>query len=40
MIERLVPVASTFAADIDSVFTLVFVLVGFWFVLTEGIFLC
>ena len=39
MIERLVPAASTFAADIDAVFTLIFVLVGFWFVLTEGAFL-
>jgi cytochrome c oxidase subunit 2 len=39
MIERLIPVASTFAADVDSVFNLIFVLVGFWFVLTQGIFL-
>ena len=39
MIESLVPAASTYAADIDDVFTLVFVLVGFWFVLTEGVFL-
>ena len=39
MIESLIPAASTFAADIDSVFTLVFILVGFWFVLTEGLFL-
>jgi cytochrome c oxidase subunit II len=39
MIERLIPVASTYAADIDSVFNLVFVLVGFWFILTEGLFL-
>ena len=39
MIERLVPAASTFAADIDAIFTLIFVLVGFWFVLTEGAFL-
>ena len=38
MIERLVPAASTYAADIDSVFTLVFVLVGFWFAVTQGIF--
>jgi cytochrome c oxidase subunit 2 len=38
MIERLIPTASTYAADIDSVFTLVFILVGFWFVLTEGLF--
>ena len=39
MIESLVPAASTYAADIDAVFTLVFVLVGFWFVLTEGLLL-
>ncbi len=39
MIESLVPAASTYAADIDAVFTLVLVLVGFWFVLTEGVFL-
>jgi cytochrome c oxidase subunit 2 len=39
MIESLVPAASTYAADIDNVFTLIFVLVGFWFVLTEGAFL-
>ena len=39
MIERLVPAASTYASDIDAVFTLIFVLVGFWFVLTEGLFL-
>jgi cytochrome c oxidase subunit 2 len=38
MIERLVPAASTYASDIDDVFTLVFVLVGFWFVVTQGIF--
>jgi cytochrome c oxidase subunit 2 len=39
MIERLVPAASTYAADIDAVFTLIFVLVGFWFLLTEGVLL-
>ena len=39
MIESLVPAASTYAADIDSVFTLIFILVGFWFVLAEGVFL-
>jgi cytochrome c oxidase subunit 2 len=39
MIERLVPAASSYASDIDAVFTLIFVLVGFWFVLTEGILL-
>jgi len=39
MIESLIPAASTYASDIDGVFTLIFVLVGFWFVLTEGILL-
>ena len=39
MIERLVPAASTYASEIDAVFTLVFVLVGFWFVLSEGLLL-
>jgi cytochrome c oxidase subunit 2 len=38
MIEKLVPVASSYAADIDNVFTLIFVLVGFWFTLTFGAF--
>jgi cytochrome c oxidase subunit 2 len=38
MIERLVPAASTYASDIDGLFTLVFVLVGFWLVVTEGAF--
>ncbi|HJO24207.1 MAG: cytochrome c oxidase subunit II [Myxococcota bacterium] len=35
MIESLVPAASTYAGDIDDLFTLIFVLVGFWFVLSE-----
>ena len=39
MIESLVPVASSYGADIDSVFDLIFILVGFWFVLTQGVFL-
>ena len=38
MIERYVPAASTFAGDIDALFTLIFVMVGFWFILCEGIF--
>jgi cytochrome c oxidase subunit 2 len=39
MIEMLgVPQASTFARDIDMVFTIVFVAVGFWFILAEGVF--
>ncbi len=38
MIEHYVPAASTYAGDIDALFTLIFVLVGFWFVLSEGVF--
>ena len=38
MIELLVPQASSYAADIDGLITLITVLVGFWFVLAEGIF--
>ncbi len=38
MIEYFVPAASSYAGDIDNLFTLVFVLVGFWFVLCEGVF--
>lgn len=38
IIENLVPVASTYAADIDAVWELIFWLVGFWFVLSEGVF--
>jgi cytochrome c oxidase subunit 2 len=38
MIESLVPAASSYASDIDGVFTLIFVLVGFWFLLSEGVF--
>ena len=37
MIEYFVPAASTYAGDVDNLFTLVFVLVGFWFVLCEGV---
>jgi cytochrome c oxidase subunit 2 len=39
MIEQLVPAASTYASEIDAVFDLVFVLVGFWFLVTQGVFL-
>jgi cytochrome c oxidase subunit 2 len=39
MIESFLPQASTYAADIDNLFTLIFVLVGFWFVLSMGTFL-
>ena len=38
MIESLVPAASTYASSIDDLFTLIFVLVGFWFILSEGVF--
>jgi cytochrome c oxidase subunit 2 len=38
MIEQYVPAASTYAGDLDNLFTLIFVLVGFWFVLSEGVF--
>jgi cytochrome c oxidase subunit 2 len=38
MLERLVPAASTFASDIDFVFSLIFWLVGFWFLLSEAVF--
>lgn len=38
MIESLVPAASTYAGDIDFLFDLIFWLVGFWFLLSEGIF--
>jgi len=39
MIEMLgVPAASTFADDIDMVFTVIFLAVGFWFILAEGVF--
>jgi len=39
MIERYVDAVSTYAQDIDALFLLIFVLVGFWFVLAEGVFL-
>ena len=35
MIESMVPAASSYASDIDFLFTLIFVLVGFWFVACE-----
>jgi cytochrome c oxidase subunit 2 len=38
MIEYYVVSASTYAKEIDGVFELVFYLVGFWFLLAEGIF--
>ena len=38
MIESLVPAASTFANDIDNLFSLIFWLVGFWFVVSISVF--
>jgi cytochrome c oxidase subunit 2 len=38
MIDRLLLQASSYAADIDGLILLVTVLVGFWFLLAEGIF--
>jgi cytochrome c oxidase subunit 2 len=39
MIEHFLPAASSYARDIDSLFTLIFVLVGFWLLLTEAMFI-
>ncbi len=39
MIEHFLPAASSYAQDIDGLFTMIFVLVGFWLILTEGMFL-
>lgn len=38
MIERFLVQASTYAGNIDGLITLIVVLVGFWFLLAEGIF--
>jgi len=38
LIERLIPAASTYAGQIDGVWELIFWLVGFWFLLSEGVF--
>jgi cytochrome c oxidase subunit 2 len=38
MIEQLIPAASTYAGDIDGLFTLIFYLVGFWLIASESIF--
>ena len=38
MIEQYLVQASTYAADIDNLVWLVGILVGFWFIVTEGIF--
>jgi cytochrome c oxidase subunit 2 len=38
MIELLVPEASTYARDIDWLFTSIFLIVGFWFLVAQGVF--
>ena len=38
MIERWIPAASSYAKDIDWVIDLIGVLVGFWFIVTCGVF--
>jgi cytochrome c oxidase subunit 2 len=38
MIQLLIEPASTYASEIDNLFTLIFVVVGFWFVVTAGMF--
>ncbi|MEE8386798.1 MAG: cytochrome C oxidase subunit II [Dehalococcoidia bacterium] len=38
MIERFVPAASSYASHVDGLFTLIFVLVGFWLLLSEAVF--
>ena len=39
MIENLLPQASTYADDIDNLFMLVVYIVGFWYIITKGMFL-
>jgi cytochrome c oxidase subunit 2 len=38
MIESAVPAASSYAAEMDNLFTLIFVLVGFWFLVSQAVF--
>src|SRR5690606_36400054 len=38
MIERYTVQASTYAENVDGIILLVFVLVGFWFLVAEGVF--
>jgi cytochrome c oxidase subunit 2 len=38
MIERWVPAASTYAQDVDFLILLILALVGFWFLVSEGVF--
>ena len=37
MIELLVPAAASFSSDIDGIITLIAALVGFWFLVAEGV---
>jgi len=39
MIERYLVQASSYAADIDNLFTLINLIVGVWFIIAEGVFL-
>jgi len=39
MIEQFLPAASTYAQDVDGLFSLIFWLVGFWLILTEAVFI-
>lgn len=38
MVNYFIPTHSTYAGDIDFIINLIFVLVGFWFILSEGVF--
>ena len=38
MIDRLIPSGSTYSGDIDNLIVLIGILVGFWFLLSEGVF--
>ena len=38
MIDRYIEALSTYASDIDDLILLIGVLVGFWFILCEGMF--
>ena len=38
MVSRYIEQVSTYAADVDGVINLIGILVGFWFVVTQGVF--
>jgi cytochrome c oxidase subunit 2 len=38
MVEHYIPAISTYAGDVDFIINLIFWLVGFWFILSEGVF--